>query len=151
MQSELEIECRAILAQHLNSVTAQLILVLQRIIGSELPEAAASLRFEYESPHFDDGFPVMYWFNDKRGFPISVQEVLPDIDHTIPESVIYDPRYELAGLNTWALASELFVDWFADCWRDAGGLYFRLPACLAHHDSLYAFDLILRRRIELTD
>jgi hypothetical protein len=147
MKSEPEIECRETIKQHLNSVSEALVPVLRRIIGSESTAVAAALRFEFESPHFDDSFPVMYWFVDQAGYPISVHEVLPALTQTIPESVIYDPKYEIMGLDTWAITSELFRDWFADCWKQAGGTAFPIPALLAHHDSSYAFDLT--RRIEV--
>jgi hypothetical protein len=149
MNTQLEFECRTTIAQHLKAITSQLVAGLSSIIGRDAPSDAAALRFEYESPHFDDGFPVMFWFVLNSGQTGAIQKLLPMLGHTIPEAVVYDARFEAAGLDTWSIASEVFLSWFADCWRDAGGHKFSCPAYLAHHDSIYSFDLT--RRIEVTE
>lgn len=141
MSADLEVECRETIAQHLKGVTVDLAAALRALLAVGPSGDVTALRFEYESPHFDDGFPVMYWFEDLAGSPIAVRELLPDLKSTIPEAVIYDPRYEAEGLNTWAIASEVFLEWFADCWEESGGHKFCYPARLAHHDSIFYFDL----------
>jgi hypothetical protein len=148
MSADLDSECRDVIAQHLKSITVYLVAALRAVVDSKASSDVVELRFEFESPHFDDGFPVAYWFVHKSGGHSGVQKLLPDLEHTIPEAVIYDQKFETAGLDTWAIASELFVPWFADCWRDAGGSRFYCPAYLAHHDSIYSFDLT--RRIDVT-
>jgi hypothetical protein len=148
MSADLDSECRDVITQHLESITVQLVAALRVVVGSNASSDIATLRFEFESPHFDEGFPVTFWFEHKSGGHSVVQKLLPDLEHTIPEAVIYDQKFEAAGLDTWAIASELFVPWFADCWRDAGGSNFYCPAYLAHHDSTYSFDLT--RRIDVT-
>jgi hypothetical protein len=148
MSADFDSKCRDVISQRLKSITIQLVAALRAVVGSKASTDVAELRFEFESPHFDDGFPVTFWFVYKSGGNSGVQKLLPDLEYTIPEAVIYDQKFEAAGLDTWAIASELFVPWFADCWRDACGSDFYCPAYLAHHDSIYSFDLT--RRIDVT-
>ena len=148
MSTDLDSQCRRVIAQHLKRITVQLITALRPVMSSKASSDVSELRFEFESPHFDDGFPVVFWFMHKSGGHSGVQKLLPELEHMIPEAVIYDQKFEAAGLDTWAIASELFVPWFADCWRDAGGSDYYCPAFLAHHDSIHAFDLT--RRIDVT-
>ena len=143
MHTELETECRAAIARHLAGITAVLVAALRTTLQS-VPRESNGLRFEYDSPHFDQCFPVMGWHVDRTGRAVDVRKLLPDLEATIPESIIWDARYEAAGLDTWAIASELFVPWFADCWEEAGGHQFGHPAHLAHHDSNGSFDLTHR-------
>jgi hypothetical protein len=144
MSENLENECRETIARHLKDIAVELVVALRALLAAGPSGDIVALKFEYESPHFDDGFPVMYWFKDSSGSPVAVHRLLPDLKSTIPEAVIYDPRYEAEDLDTWGIASEVFVEWFADCWEEAGGHRFCHPAHLAHHDSIYSFDLTRR-------
>ncbi len=151
MSEDLEADCRTTLAEHLERRTSSLVSALRAIIDIEQPQGTHLFRFEYDSPHFADTFPVMFCRLNSSGHAVEIRKLLPDLPFAIAPEVIYDSRYESAGLDTWALASEAFVYWFADCWTAAGGHHSRWPGYIAHHDSIYSFDLTTRRELRPPD
>ncbi len=147
MSTELETECRTALSEQLQHISHRLIAALRRVIEAQHSSATYLFRFEYDSPNFSNTFPVMFCRMDRSGRATEVRKLLPDVPFAIAPEVIDDARYEQANLDTWALASEAFVPWFADCWEAAGGHQSQLPGYLAHHDSIYSFDLTARREV----
>ncbi|MDZ4406200.1 hypothetical protein [Prosthecobacter sp.] len=149
--SKLEKELRTQIKVELNHLSERLTKELQEILGVKAPESCSSLRFEFDSPEFSDRFPVVYYWLKGDGQASKVQTLLKSTKSTIPEAVLEDPKYDQEGLDTWDIASTEFVSWFAKCWRKAGGRHSTLPAFIAHHDSIYAFDLLNGREVCETD
>jgi hypothetical protein len=147
MNADIEQECRLLIRQHFEHLSDRVQAELRNVINADYSPAAHCLWFEYDSPHFDDSFPVMFCVLDRAGEALIRREFLPEISSTIPESLLNDPRYESEDNNTWNLASEVLQLWFADLWEAAGGHNSRLPGYLAHHDSMYSFDLTHRKEL----
>ena len=147
MNAQIESDCRAALTEHLQRLSEVLIAALRGVIDAQYPQTTYLLWFEYDSPDFANTFPVMFCRMNRSGRADEVRKLLPDLPFAIAPDVIDDARYEEAHLDTWALASEIFVPWFADCWEQAGGHRAGWPGYLAHHDSAYSFDLTARRQL----
>jgi hypothetical protein len=147
MDAILEIECRIALTEQLQQKTPALVSALRGVIGADQPQDTYLFWFEYDSPTFADTFPVMFYRMDRSGHPAEDRKLLPDLPFAIAPEVLYDSRYEQADLDTWAIASEVFIPWFADCWEAAGGHHSRWPGYLAHHDSIFSTDLTTRRKL----
>lgn len=147
MSADLEMDCRTALTTELQRQSSSLVSALRAIIHAEQPQDTYLFRFEYDSPAFADTFPVMFGRMNRSGHAEEVRKLLPDLSFAIAPKVIYDSRYEQADLDTWALASEVFIPWFADCWEAVGGHRSRWAGYLAHHDSIYSIDLTTRREL----
>ena len=147
MSAQIETECRATLTTQLQLLSEPLISALRGVIGAQHPQTTHLLWFEYDSPDFAYTFPVMFCRMNRSGRAEEVRKLLPDVPFAIAPEIIDDSRYEQANLDTWALASEVFVPWFADCWEAAGGHHSRWPGYIAQHDSIYSFDLSARREV----
>lgn len=147
VSADIETDCRTALTEQLQRQSASLVLALRTIIDAEQPQGTYLFWFAYDSPNFADTFPVMFCRMNRSGRAEEVRKLLPELPFAIAPEVIYDSRYEQADLDTWALASEVFIPWFADCWESAGGHHSRWPGYLAHHDSIYSFDLTTRREL----
>ena len=147
MSADLEMDCRTALTEQLQRQSASLVSALRAIIDAEQPPSTYLFRFEYDSPTFADTFPVTFCRMNRSGHAEEAQKLLPDVPFAIAPEVIYDSRYEQADLDTWALASDVFVPWFAECWEAAGGHHSRWPGYLAHHDSIYSVELTTRREL----
>jgi hypothetical protein len=148
MKAQLEKECRLLVRQNLEHLTGLLVSKLRLIITAKYPASTYLLWFEYDSAHWDDSFSVMFSRINRAGEEEERREFLPEVSSTIPEEVLYAPKYENAELNTWNLASEIFETWFAECWEAAGGHDSRWLGYLAHHDSAFSFDLTHRRTLK---
>jgi len=151
MSEELETECRAAVATHLQGITPLLTAALQAIIAEKHPSTTYLLWFEYDSPDFENSFAAMFCRMNRRGRAEEVRELLPQVPFVIPPEIAADPRYDDADPSTWHIASEVFVPWFADCWEAAGGHQSPWPAYIAHHDSSSSFDLSARRKLRSPD
>jgi hypothetical protein len=125
MSAELESQCEAAITAQLLKLSAPLTSSLRSIMGEPHPPTTYLFWFEYDSPDFANSFPVMFCRMNRSGHADEVRQLLPDASFTVSPEIVDDPRYEEADINTWALASTLFVPWFADCWEAAGG--HRLP------------------------
>jgi hypothetical protein len=147
MDAYLEIECRIALTEELQRQSASLVSTLQVIIGADQPQDTYLFWFEYDSPTFADTFPVMFYRMNRRGHQVEGRQLLPDLPFAIAPEVLYDSRYEQGDLDTWTLASEVFISWFADCWKVAGGHHSHWPGYLAHHDSIFSIDLTTRCKL----
>ena len=147
MAIPLEAECRAAITQSFQLLSERLTAELRSILGAAYPPSTYLFWFVYDSPHFDDSFPITFCQMDRSGQSEQVRRLLPEVAYAVPSTIIYDPRYEAADLDTWVLASEVLVPWFADCWQAAGGQQSRWPGFLAHHDSSFSFDLTVRREL----
>ena len=92
-------------------------------------------------------FPSLFYRRDRGGRADEGQQLLPSVPVTIPQEIIHDPQCEQADMDTFEIASSVFVPWFADCWKAAGGHDSLWPGYLAHHDTIYSFDLTARRKL----
>src|SRR5262249_39757567 len=111
MSEELEAECRTAITAQLLGLGAALTASLRTIIREPHPPTTHLFWFEYDSPDFANSFPVMFCRMNRNGQADEVRQLLPDLPFAVSPDVIDDPRYEQADINTWALASELFVPW----------------------------------------
>jgi hypothetical protein len=142
-----EIECRISMTPHVERLTDLLVAALRELIRAGHPQATYLFWFEYDCQGFADSFPVMFYRRDRSGRADEGQELLPGVSVTIPQEIMYDPQYEQLDVDTIEVASSVFVPWFADCWKVAGGDDSPWPGYLAHHDSIYSFDLTARRKL----
>jgi len=100
------------------------------------------------------GFPIGWFPMDKnvcQVFDGPQPQLLTDVPYTIPPEVIDAEIYEEANIDTWEIAFDLLVRWFAECWRKAGGEQCSYPAYIGHHDDLYSFDLNTMQEVKYGD
>jgi hypothetical protein len=67
----------------------------------------------------------------------------------IPSGAIDQAAFEDAGVATFETGAVIIAEWFGDCWHEAGGERFPVPAFIEHHDRFEAYDL--RRRCWVED
>ncbi len=150
--SDLRAEWKHFLAEKLNSRTPALVDVLGQLVRQPYPVEVTSLDFELFEDGFTDGFPARAFFMDadnceffverdgKFGYPGIVDPELLDIE------CIFSVEEEEAFLDTpgadefqderWSLSAAIFIDWFEDCWRAAGGERFSRRATIMCHDEI---------------
>ena len=147
-KAQLAKRCHEELAQHLRLLTDRCVGELRTIINGSHPPKTYLLMFVYDSMQFGREFPVMLWRFDRAGREFSNRRLLADEEGTVPEEIL--SRYESEDItpDPYRITARLFVEWFADCWRDAGGASCTFPAYLKHHDDTTSYDLKRRRKVE---
>jgi len=141
---------------HLQPHAVALTDALRRLVQHTYPTEVRSLEFEVFPDGFTDGWPVRAFFMDedrteffvfnkgKAEYPSPIDPGLIALDHVYGRSLEEALEASSPDSDYYTLAGEALIPWFADCWRDAGGLEFGLAATIALHDDIRAFDL--RRR-----
>lgn len=134
----------------------ELVPVLQKLIAHQYPPEVVSLDFEIFPDGFSEGFPVRAFFmddeNSEHFLEVDGKWVYPSpVDPGLIQiTFVYDEAFEAtfleldADLDTYTLAGEALVPWFADCWTEAGGAAFDRGATIMLHDDLRSFDLVHR-------
>jgi hypothetical protein len=69
----------------------------------------------------------------------------------IPEGAIDQEAFENEGIATFETGAVVTAEWFGECWHQAGGKRFPVPAFIEHHDSSEAYDLRQRRWVKDKD
>lgn len=62
----------------------------------------------------------------------------------IPRGAIDQDAYEDAGVFTLETGARLLAEWVGECWHEASGGEFTLPAYIGHHDRSAQYDLRLK-------
>ncbi len=145
---------RAGVVEHLKPLTAELVPVLRRLIEYPYPPEVANLDFEVFCDGFTDGFPVRVFFMDAhngelfvyRGsqaeYPCDVNPELLKVEHVYPREFAAAFKEEDDTLDTFTLAGDALIPWFAECWEAAGGRRFNRGAQIGLHDEFRRFDLV---------
>lgn len=141
---------------HLQPHAVALTDALRRLVQHAYPTEVRSLEFEVFPDGFTSGWPVRAFFmdgdrsevfvfeNGNAESPSPIDPGLLDLDRVYDRALEETFEESCPDSDSYTLAGEALVPWFADCWRDAGGLEFGLGATIALHDDIRAFDL--RRR-----
>ncbi|MCL2916087.1 hypothetical protein L2725_20300 [Shewanella corallii] len=140
--------------QYLCLLSADLTQVLRQLIQHSYPEDVVELAFELFPDGFSEGFPVQTFFldadnsevfimvNGEAQYPSPVEPELLENPQVYPWEL--ESNYAMGDneFNAWGIASYTLIDWFFDCWQQAGGKHFPLKAKIGVHDSRHQFDLI---------
>ena len=143
--------CQDELEPHLRRLTDRCVGELRTIINAKHPARTYLLMFVYDSMQFGREFPVMLWRFDRAGREFNNQKLLGDVEATVPEEIL--GRYESEHINPdpYRITGSLFLEWFADCWKEAGGPSCAFPAYLKHHDDTISYDLKRRRTVQFPE
>lgn len=147
-------EFRREVARHLEPFSADLVGVLGKLIRSAYPPRVVRIEFDIFDDGFGRGFPVRAYFFDanydevfvyrdgKAEYPCDVDPGLLDIPRVYPAELA--ERYTAADedFDDWRAAGDTLIDWFARCWRKAGGETFTRGADIGIHDDARRFDLV---------
>ena len=118
-------------------------------LKSELEEASAEL-INYFQSVIDRG--ALSKVLDYEFHIDSVDSDMPVICHTelspfngmksiVSEELFRGEKFESLDDSLWDITTEMFFDWFLDCWINAGGEYYKGNAYLAIHDDISSLDL----------
>ncbi len=141
--------------KHISRLTPALVSDLRTIVTSTPPSIVKILVFEMESDWrgfpvhlfaMDDEFPSEVYFEPPFSGPI-----LPNSGRLIPDGAIDQDSYERDGVDTFESGARVMAEWFGECWHEAGGASFPIPASINHHDSSRYFDLRQRRWVRESD
>ncbi len=144
---------QAAVTERLQFLRSSLVPVLRQLVEHQYPDEVVSLDFEVFTDGFTQGFPVRAFFIDSENneyflsfdgspeYPSPVDPQLLHIDRVYGDDL--EPRFleEDEDLDTFTLAGEALVPWFAECWRHAGGRAFGRAATVRLHDDPRVFDL----------
>ena len=78
-------------------------------------------------------------------------EVLPTVAyHPLPDHQLHDfwAFYEKNEAELVSKEQQIFTDWFIECWDNAGGSAFHMPAYFEFHDEGSSYDLQNNRVID---
>jgi hypothetical protein len=135
--------------RHIERLTPALVSALRRITATTPPAEVKVLAFEIEPDWrefpvylhaMDDVFPNEVYFR-----PPFHGGLLRDAGELIPEGAIDQEAYEEAGVGTFESGARVLAVWFGECWHEAGGSTFPLPAYISLHDSTRYYDLRAHR------
>lgn len=121
---------------------------LKPVANYQFRKAVHLVLFEVEMQDFTRGFPVSWFALDRDNQEVKVEiskSLLDGIPRTVPADLVHTGKYVDAVIDTWGIAYELMIHWFADCWATAGGANCRVPCFIAIHDGGKFFDLKLHR------
>lgn len=137
---------RAEVQQCLEPLTAALTKELRRIAKKTLEEETHLIDFEVHSHGYPGYEEAVFTFLIRWD---AMDESLGQLDDggtllrgrgvALPRELYGAPQYQEFDQNEAAF--QVLVDWFADCWEQAGGHQCRYPAYISHHDSPVSFDL----------
>ena len=131
-----------------------LIAVLQQLVKQPYPPEVVAISFEVFPDSWSQGFPVRAFFldesnnehfvfvEDEANYPSAVDPGLLTVPYIITPEAEESFHRRSPELDTFTLGAEEFILWFADCWRQAGGLEFALSATIADHDGDQEFNLL---------
>lgn len=127
--------------------------VLESLVTHKYPDEVFALSFEVFSDGFTSGFPVRAFFMDRTNteyfifdggeakYPSPVDPSLIEIECVYPEELEEELEVSSPNLDTWEIASDELIHWFAKHWESVDGLNFPLVATIAIHDSSKEFNL----------
>lgn len=131
----------------LSKLDAQIEGVLLSLVSHEYPPEVFALSFEVFSDGFTSGFPVRAFFMDRSNtehflwegeeakYPSPVDPGLLEINHVYAEELEEKLEEHSPESDSWGIATEELIQWFARHWRRIGGENFSLVATIAPHDS----------------
>jgi hypothetical protein len=132
---------------------APLLNQLRQLIGHHYPPQVAALEFEVFADGFTSGFPIRTYFVDSDrteffldtdsgpAYPSPIDPGLLKIPHVYLEAEEARFLEREPGLDTYTVAAETLIPWFADLWRRAGGSAFPIHADIGIHDDTVRLDL----------
>lgn len=128
---------------------------LRKITGATLPPVIKILSFEMQSDWRT--FPVYLFSMDDEG-PNEVYfdppfngRVLPKSEALVPKGVIDQEAFEADGIDTFVSGARILAEWFGECWHEAGGAKFPIPAYINLHDGSRYYDLRKLRWVRDSD
>ncbi len=144
-------QCQGEVQLHLESLTRLCVAELRAIMKSKQPVRTFLLMFVYDSMQFGREFPVMLWWLDRTGMEFKNKRLLRSAKFTVPEEMLR--RYELEEIvpDPHRITGRAFIEWFTDCWEQAGGGRFAFPAYLKHHDDTTSYDLKRCSKVEFPE
>lgn len=131
----------------LDKLTSKLTQELGEVILKDVPANAYLIEFVFESMAFVNTFPVRWYIYTQHEEELAEGQLLENENRTFPMSLLCDQKYEETRLKPHTIASEMFIEWFADCWHKVGGAGCGFSAYLTHHDSIHYFDLTKRESV----
>ena len=152
-----ESEFQRAVVNALEQHTQALVAVLRQLVQYDYPPEVVSVEFEIYPDGFTSGLPVRAFFMDETN---SEYFVLSGNEARYPSPVdpgllklarVYDSSLESAleeaspDADTYTLAAEAMIPWFARCWAEAGGLHFSRRSSINLHDDLKVYDLVSQR------
>lgn len=152
--TEVSRQFKATVRSHLDAHASDLVAVLGKLIQHPFVPEVRCVDFEVFCDGFTSGFPVRAFFLDEDNteyfvdvggeptYPCSVPPELLEIDGIYPQEVEERVYAVDPDLDYMTLAGQVAVAWFAECWKQAGGLQFPLRATIGLHDDSPRFDLV---------
>ncbi len=127
--------------------------VLRSLVSHEYPPEVFALSFEVFSDGFTSGFPVRAFFMDRSNtehflwkggqakYPSPVDPGLLEINHVYAEELEDELQEHSPESDSWEIATDELIQWFARHWLRVGGANFPRVATIAAHDSAKEFNL----------
>lgn len=140
--------------EKLRHLGPSLVAVLRQLVEHEYPKEVASIDFEVFTDGFTQSFPVSAFFMDSSNnehflsvgdgykYPSPVDPQLLHVERVYGDDFEAPFLVEDGNLDTFTLAGDALIPWFAECWRQAGGGEFGREATIMLHDSSRVFDLV---------
>ena len=153
MQTTTELTFRLAVREHLAKLDSLLVEALSLLVEHRYPPQVFALSFEVFSDGFTSRFPVRAFFMDKSNteyfvvadglatYPSPIDPDLLAVRCVYPLELEEDAFQAEPELDTWQIATDELIPWFALCWQQAGGAAFQIEATIASHDSSREFDL----------
>jgi hypothetical protein len=154
MSEDVAEDFKCAIHEGLRAHACTLIAVLRQIVTHEYPWEVVTVNFEVFPDSWSSGFPARAFFLDesnteyfvfvegKARYPSAVDPGLLKIPYIISHETEESFRLRNPYLDTFTVGAEEFILWFAECWRQAGGLAFPLRATIADHDGEREFILV---------
>ncbi len=148
-----ELVFRKSVQQSLAKLDTQIASALLSLIKHSYPPEVFALSFEVFSDGFTSGFPVRAFFMDRSNtehfvvkdgvanYPSPIDPGLIETECVYPEELEEELETNAPDLDTWEVATEELIKWFASHWQRSGGTTFPLVATIARHDSSNEFNL----------
>jgi hypothetical protein len=140
---------------HLEPFTAALVSELRGITTATPPAEVKILSFEVQADW--RRFPVHAFAMDDESpdevyhEPPFYGPLLMGSGPLVPDGAIDQDAYEDAGIATFERGARVLAEWFGECWHEAGGATFPIPAYINLHDSDAYYDLRARRWVSESD
>jgi hypothetical protein len=152
---------KAAVTERLVVLDVSIVPILEALIRHPYPPEVVAVDFEVFSDGFTQSFPVRAFFMDadrseyfvyvdgEATYPSPVDPGLLDLPAGVfgedleAPFLAEDPR-----LDTFGLAGEALINWFARRWSAAGGASFSRQASIGLHDDSETFDLISGEWVE---
>ncbi|AGA31569.1 hypothetical protein [Singulisphaera acidiphila] len=128
---------------------------LRTLVATQPPPEVKILSFVIFS--YWDQFPVRVFAMDDQSpdevyfEPPFSAGVLEGAGELIPRGAIDQNAYEDAGVFTLETGARVLAEWVGECWHEAGGDEFALPAYIGHHDRSAQYDLRLKAWVDESD